>query len=53
MDRTGRSFLGIDEVAEELGVSPSLIRKLERVGFLEPAERVGSGSKASAVAAVE
>jgi DNA-binding transcriptional MerR regulator len=45
MQRTERQFLGTTEVATALGVSPSLIRKLERIGYLDPAERVGGSDR--------
>ncbi|MDP9357293.1 MAG: MerR family transcriptional regulator [Chloroflexota bacterium] len=39
-------FLGIHAVAERLGVSPSGVRRWERIGWIPPATRVaGSGRR--------
>jgi len=46
MDRaTERQFIGIGPLAEALGVSPSLIRKMEAEGTLPPSARLGGSDR--------
>ncbi|MDP9358317.1 MAG: MerR family DNA-binding transcriptional regulator [Chloroflexota bacterium] len=46
VDRTTEQFLGIGALSQELGVSPSGVRRWERIGLIPPADRVaGSGRR--------
>ncbi len=42
---TARQFIGIGPLAEALGVSTSLIRKLEAQGTLPPSARLGGSAR--------
>ncbi len=46
MTEPAPEFFGISDVAERLGVSPSGVRRWERIGWIPPATRVaGSGRR--------
>ncbi len=46
MTEPATEFFGINDVAERLGVSPSGVRRWERIGWIPPATRVaGSGRR--------
>ncbi len=46
MSEPATEYLGIGDVAERLGVSPSGVRRWERIGWIPPATRVaGSGRR--------
>ena len=42
---TASQFIGIGPLAEALGVSPSLIRKMEAEGTLPPSARLGGSDR--------
>ncbi len=45
-DRATERYLGIGALSQELGVSPSGVRRWERIGLIPPAERIaGSGRR--------
>ncbi|MDP9354536.1 MAG: MerR family transcriptional regulator [Chloroflexota bacterium] len=45
MAESTAEFLGIGDVAERLGVSPSGVRRWERIGWIRPAVRIASSGR--------
>ncbi len=51
-DRATEQFLGIGALAQELGVSPSGVRRWEKIGLIPPAAR-GAGRRVYRIGDVE
>ncbi len=45
MSEPAPEFYGIGDVAAELGVSPSGVRRWERIGWIPPAVRIASSGR--------
>ncbi len=45
MSEPATEYLGIGDVAERLGVSPSGVRRWERIGWIRPAVRIASSGR--------